>query len=55
MHNMATKIIKFPSNERISQISCGSAHTIFLSSTKKVYTMGNGKKGQLGHSSLGSE
>ena len=26
-----------------------------LSSTKKVYTMGNGKKGQLGHGSLSSE
>jgi len=26
-----------------------------LSSTKKVYTMGNGKKGQLGHGTLGTE
>lgn len=46
-------LIKMPNqNDRISEISCGQAHTILKGSNRKVYTFGNGKKGQLGHNSL---
>lgn len=37
------------------QIACGQSHTIIITSSKKVYTFGNGKKGQLGHKSFSSE
>ena len=36
-------------------MACGSGHTILRSSSKKIYTFGSGKKGQLGHGNLNSE
>ena len=36
-------------------MACGSGHTILRSSSKKIYTFGSGKKGQLGHGNVNSE
>jgi alpha-tubulin suppressor-like RCC1 family protein len=32
----------------VSQIACGSSHTLFLSDSGRVYSVGHGDSGQLG-------
>lgn len=44
------KLIKFPQpNERVVEIACGSSHVVLRTFSKRVYTFGSGKEGQLGH------
>ena len=44
------KLVRLPtSNERVVEVSCGHSHTILRSTSRKVYTLGNGRNGQLGH------
>lgn len=38
--------------ERVKQISCGKEHILILSESKKVYSLGIGTKGQLGHGKI---
>ena len=45
------KLIKFPQpNERVVEMACGSSHVVLRTFSKKIYTFGSGKEGQLGHS-----
>jgi alpha-tubulin suppressor-like RCC1 family protein len=44
------KLIKMPQiNDRIVEIACGGSHVLLRTSSKKIYTFGSGKEGQLGH------
>jgi alpha-tubulin suppressor-like RCC1 family protein len=38
--------------ERVKQISCGKEHILILSESKKMYSLGIGTKGQLGHGKI---
>lgn len=42
-------------HERVVEIACGKAHTVLRTFSKKVYTFGVGKDGQLGHSTFNYE
>ena len=37
------------------EIACGGSHSILRTTSKKIYTFGSGRKGQLGHGTTGSE
>jgi len=41
--------IKFAENKTILKISCGNEHAIILTSDNRVFTYGNGSRGQLGN------
>lgn len=44
------KLLKFPQpNERVVEMACGSSHVVLRTFSKKIYTFGSGKEGQLGH------
>jgi alpha-tubulin suppressor-like RCC1 family protein len=53
--NKKNLIRGIPISEKVIELSCGKAHTILRTSSKKVYTFGYGREGQLGHSNYSSE
>ncbi|KAJ3701767.1 hypothetical protein LUZ61_005472 [Rhynchospora tenuis] len=44
--------VKFPNEQRITQVACGWRHTIALTETKNVFSWGRGTSGQLGHGEI---
>ena len=49
------RLIRLNERERVYEIACGGSHTILRTTSKKIYTFGSGRKGQLGHGNMGSE
>lgn len=46
----AARLLKVPQqSERMVEIACGSSHVVLRSSSRRIYTFGSGKEGQLGH------
>jgi E3 ubiquitin-protein ligase HERC2 len=43
------KVISFPSNVKIIQVSCGSYHSLALTADGRLYSWGYGAYGRLGH------
>ncbi|KAJ3671634.1 hypothetical protein LUZ60_007713 [Juncus effusus] len=44
--------VKFPHQQKISQVTCGWRHTIALTESKNVFSWGRGTSGQLGHGEI---